>query len=303
MIGRGQSKIDFRAGGQGMADIHHFAYGWITPTLAYALSVLGSVLGLTCAVRARQAVSGGRRAGWLMMAAFALGGTGIWTMHFMAMLGFGVTGTDIRYDVPRTALSALVAIIVVGIGLFIVGGAGTGKPAAWKILLGGVVTGLGVAAMHYMGMAAMRLDGEVIYDQGLVAASMVIAVVAATVALWLSVTVRTGAAIFGSALVMGLAVCGMHFTGMAAMSVRPGEVGEITGASASTLILPIVLAVIFVVVGLAFAIMASETREGERAAATAYLQGRRADVPDPAVAADPSSLLAASLRADARRFR
>jgi len=284
-----------------MAEIHHFNYGWITPVLAYALSVLGSVLGLTCAVRARRTTSGGRRIGWLILAAFALGGTGIWTMHFMAMLGFGVTGTDIRYDVPRTALSAAVAIIVVGIGLMLVGLGDRGRPPAWKVLAGGVITGLGVNAMHYLGMSAMRLDGDVRYDQGLVAASVVIAVVAATVALWLSVTVSTGVAIFGSALVMGVAVCGMHFTGMAAMSVYPQQADEIAGATASTLILPIVLAVIFVVVGLAFAVLAAPT--DDRDAAAVFLESQRSQRQPAGPAPDPSSLLAASRRADAQRWR
>lgn len=287
-----------------MAEIHHFTYGWITPVLAYALSVLGSVLGLTCAVHSRRA-GGAARAGWLIMAAFALGGTGIWTMHFMAMLGFGVTGTDIRYDVPVTATSAAVAIIVVGAGLLLVGLGGTGRPPLWKILVGGTITGLGVNAMHYLGMAAMRLNGEVNYDPGLVAASILIAVVAASVALALSVTVRSGPAIFGSALVMGVAVCGMHFTGMAAMSVRPAEVGGVAGAAASTLIVPIVLAVIFVVVGLAFAILAAPTDSDRQAAAR--IDGRFLDQPNtlPAglQAADPSSLRAATLRAAMRRPR
>ena len=273
-----------------MAEIHHFTYGWITPMLAYALSVLGSVLGLTCAVHARRAATSSGRAGWLIMAAFALGGTGIWTMHFMAMLGFGVVGTDIRYDIAETAFSAVVAIVVVGVGLFIVGLAGgTGRPAPWRILLGGLLAGLGVNAMHYLGMAAMRLNGEVTYDQSLVAASIVIAVVAATVALWLCVTVRSGYAVFGSALVMGVAVNGMHFTGMAAMSVRSGRDGSLTGAAASTLIVPIVLAVIFVVVGLVYAVLAAPTDE-DRAAA-AFLVERMAGRPPLPDAGSPGGSL------------
>jgi NO-binding membrane sensor protein with MHYT domain len=280
-----------------MAEIHHFTYGWITPVLAYTLSVLGSVLGLTCAVYARKAPSNGQRAGWLTLAAFAIGGTGIWTMHFMAMLGFGVVGTDIRYDVRETAFSAVVAIFVVGIGLFIVGLGGTGRPAWWRIVLGGTLAGLGVNAMHYMGMAAMRLNGDVTYDMSLVAASILIAVVAATVALWLCVTVRTAPAVFSAALVMGVAVNGMHFTGMAAMRVSLGSTGSIAGAAASALIVPIVLAVIFVVVGLVYAVLAAPTDE-DRAAA-AFLDARianRSAAPPPAPASDPSSLFNASMR-------
>jgi len=185
------------------------------------------------------------------------------------MLGFGVAGSHIRYDVPITALSAVVAVSVVGVGLFIVG---MGTPAAWKIGLGGVFAGLGVNAMHYIGMAAMRIDGTVDYDRQLVGASILIAVVAATVALWLSVTVRTGLAIVGSALVMGVAVSGMHYTGMAAMSVRPHISKDVSGASAPTLLVPIVLAVILVVVGLIYTVLSAPTDE-DRAGA-AFLDAR-----------------------------
>jgi NO-binding membrane sensor protein with MHYT domain len=288
-----------------MAEIHHFTYGWITPVLAYTLSVLGSVLGLTCAVHARKADSGAARAGWLTLAAFAIGGTGIWTMHFMAMLGFGVVGTDIRYDVLETAFSAVVAIVVVGVGLFIVGMGGSGRPAWWRILLGGLLAGLGVNAMHYMGMAAMRLNGVVTYDQALVAASIVIAVVAATVALWLCQTVRTGLAVFAAALVMGVAVNGMHFTGMAAMSVELGTDQSLTGATASALIVPIVLAVIFVVVGLVYAVLAAPTEEDK--AAAAFLDSRMANrppiVPEQRPAGEAGSLFNASMRSYQTRRR
>ncbi|WP_345073559.1 MHYT domain-containing protein [Phytohabitans flavus] len=144
-------------------EIHHFEYGWITPTLSYALSVLGSLLGLTCAVRVREATTQAQRAWWLMLAAWAIGGTAIWSMHFMAMLGFSVVGQQIRYDVALTAASALIAVVVVGIGLFI---AALGRPTIVKILLGGLFAGLGVAAMHYTGMAAMRVEAEIHYDTG-----------------------------------------------------------------------------------------------------------------------------------------
>jgi NO-binding membrane sensor protein with MHYT domain len=256
-----------------MAEIHHFEYGWITPTLSYALSVLGSLLGLTCAIRTRQAHTAGRRAWWLILAAWAIGGTGIWTMHFMAMLGFGVVGSQIRYDVPTTAASALIAIVVVGMGLFL---ANLGRPALWKVIVGGVLTGLGVAAMHYTGMAAMRLNGHITYDRRLFAASIVIAVVAASVALWLTVNVRGSRAIIGSALVMGVAVNGMHFTGMAAMAVHlDAAPGPVSGARAATLLLPIVLAVICVVVALIYAVLAAPTEEDRLG--TAYLDARLAD--------------------------
>jgi NO-binding membrane sensor protein with MHYT domain len=264
-----------------MAAIHHFDHGWLTPTISYVLSVLGSLLGLVCAVRMRSAPSTRWRVWWLSLAAVAIGGTGIWTMHFVAMMGFSVTGTPIRYDVGLTAASAIIAVVTVGLGLTV---ALLGESARRiRILIGGLLAGLGVTAMHYTGMAAMRLNGDISYASSRVAASVAIAVVAATVALWLALTVSKPLIIFASALVMGVAVNGMHFTGMSAMSVRDQPIGPLAGAAASTLLIPIGLAVIFAALGLAYALMAAPTDE-DRAGA-AYLAARRQATDAPAAAA------------------
>ncbi|MFB4306552.1 MHYT domain-containing protein [Actinomadura sp. GTD37] len=199
-----------------MTEVHHFSYGLLTPTVAYAMSFVGSLLGLLCTARAR-ASSGRSRASWLGLAALSIGGTGIWVMHFIAMLGFSVQHAEIRYDVPLTLLSCAVAVVVVGIGLFIVGFAGTGTPA---VVTGGVLTGIGVASMHYMGMTAMNMSADVGYQPGLVALSVVIALVAATAALWFALKVRGLPATAGAALIMGVAVTGMHYVGMAAMRIH-----------------------------------------------------------------------------------
>jgi NO-binding membrane sensor protein with MHYT domain len=266
-----------------VAEINHFEYGWIIPALSYVLSVLGSALGLVCAGRIRTAGGAGQRAGWGLLAAWALGGIAIWAMHFMAMLGFAVAGTRIRYDVPLTAVSAAIAVAAVGIGLAIVG---TGRLSALRLLAGGLFTGAGVAAMHHTGMAAMRLDGALAYDRVRVALSVVIAVVAATVALWLSMTVRRGLALAASALVMGVAVNGMHFIGMSALSVHPhASRGELAGTEVSGLLVPIILVVVVGVVGLVYALLAAPTDDDR--AGLAYLDARRDGsaqdvVPEPA---------------------
>ncbi|WP_405094064.1 signal protein [Micromonospora sp. NBC_01392] len=267
-----------------MGEINHFEYGWITPALSYALSVLGSALGLVCAGRIRTATGAGQRAWWGLLAAWALGGTAIWAMHFMAMLGFAVAGTRIRYDVPLTAASTVIAMGAVGIGLAIVG---TGRLTATRLLAGGFFTGAGVAAMHYTGMAAMRLDGTLGYDPLRVTLSVVIALVAATVALWLAMTVRRGVAIIASALVMGIAVNGMHFTGMSALSVHLHEGRGATsgGTEVSGLLVPIVLAVVFGVVGLVYALLAAPS-DDDRAGA-AYVAARL-DGASPVAEAEPA---------------
>jgi NO-binding membrane sensor protein with MHYT domain len=236
-----------------MVHLEQFSYGWLNPGLAYALSVLGSLLGLICTARARSAASNGERARWLLLAAWAIGGTGIWVMHFMAMLGFTVPGMPVRYDVSMTLASWITAVVVVAMGLFIVG---FGKPNILKVVLAGVLTGVGVAAMHYTGMSAMRMPGVIVYDQKLVIASFAIAIVAAPVALLFTVTLRSGLAIAIAAVIMGVAVCGMHYTGMFAMSVyRDTPAEPIKGLTPVTFIAPIVVFVLLVSISLFYALL------------------------------------------------
>ncbi|MFJ3670622.1 MHYT domain-containing protein [Streptomyces sp. NPDC090106] len=222
-----------------------FRYGVVTPVAAYLMACLGGALGLRCIVRSLINAPSWK-AGWLALGAASIG-CGIWTMHFIAMIGFQVEEIRIRYDAGLTVLSLAVAVVVVGIGVFIVGyrGASTGTLA-----LAGIVTGIGVAAMHYLGMYALRLNGTVEYDPLLVGASVLIAVIAATAALWAAVTIRGFMTSLGASLVMGVAVSGMHYTAMAAVSVHVhgASGGSWDGDSASSLLLPMLLGpVIFLV--------------------------------------------------------
>src|SRR5690242_6055375 len=141
-------------GGEGyVVQVHNFSYGLLNPGLAYLTSCLGCFLGLQCTARAR-AMQGAQRARWLLLAAASIGVTGIWVMHFIAMLGFTIPGQTITYNVPVTILSMVIAVAVVGVGLLIVGFGGEGLGS---LLLGGTIIGIGVASMHYMGMWAMQL--------------------------------------------------------------------------------------------------------------------------------------------------
>ncbi|MFJ3672760.1 MHYT domain-containing protein [Streptomyces sp. NPDC090106] len=218
-----------------MGHLDHAAFGWLTPVLSYVMACVGSALGLRCTVRALGATGRSRR-NWLITAASALG-TGIWTMHFVAMLGFGVSGTDIRYDVPLTVASLLVAMAVVCAGVFAVG---YSRDRTRALLIGGLSTGIGVASMHYLGMAAVRLHGEVRYDPMLVAVSVLIAVVAATAALWAALNIKSPVAVTIASLIMGAAVSSMHYTGMFSVSVRVAPSGvPLAGASAMQFVFPL----------------------------------------------------------------
>lgn len=222
-----------------MPVIDHFTFGIMTPLLAYAISCTGAATGLACTSRAR-AATGGSRAAWLVFGAIAIGGTGIWVMHFVAILGFSATGVEIRYNIPETLLSAAIAIVVVGAGLFITE---LGKRKLPAMIIGGTLAGAGVAAMHYMGMEAMEMSAEVVYDPVYVIASVVVAVVAATAALWCTVHIRGTLATIVATLVMGLAVTGMHYTGMAGVSVINPVDRVPAGASTMQLLVPLVMAV------------------------------------------------------------
>jgi NO-binding membrane sensor protein with MHYT domain len=212
-----------------------FSHGLITPVAAFAMACLGGALGLRCTTRAL--LVGRRRAGWLALGSAAIG-SGIWTMHFIAMTGFSIDGTVINYDLPTTFASLAVAVVMVGIGTFLVG---YWNATGTALFTGGTLTGLGTASMHYLGMAGMRFNGELSYDTTTVALSALIGVVAATTALWAASQVRGLLWSVGASLVMGLAVTGMHYTGMAAADVHLHEspAGLVPGAATGAVLGPV----------------------------------------------------------------
>ncbi|GIE87938.1 MHYT domain-containing protein [Actinoplanes regularis] len=260
--------------------VHHFTYGAFNPIAATLLAYLGSFLGLLCTGRAREAHSRSRRNRWLVIAAFAIGGGGIWLMHFSAMLGFDVPDSPVRYDLPVTLLSLVFAVVTVGVGLMVVG---HGSRSVAKTVAAGVLTGGGVLAMHYTGMEGMRLSAVVRYDPMLVAASAVIAIAACTVALWFAVSVRGLAKVAGAAAVMAIAVCGMHYTGMAAMSVSldPSIVPTSNGIRPLTMIVPITLITAATIVGVALSALQAMTEEEFTDGAGAPKRGVHAETPQP----------------------
>ncbi|WP_328752787.1 hypothetical protein OHT57_45140 [Streptomyces sp. NBC_00285] len=214
-------------------NVSNFYYGAVTPVAAYLMACLGAGLGLRCTTRSLRRPH--RRAGWLALGAISIG-CGIWTMHFIAMIGFSVQGALVDYDATKTLLSLVVAIAVVAVGVFLVGYRG-GSPTT--LATAGTVTGLGVAAMHYLGMAAIHTNGALRYDTPTVVLSVAIAIAAATAALWAAVSIHALWASLGASLVMGVAVTGMHYTGMAAVSVH--LTGQSAVAQSSTSLLSFLL--------------------------------------------------------------
>jgi NO-binding membrane sensor protein with MHYT domain/CheY-like chemotaxis protein/nitrogen-specific signal transduction histidine kinase len=186
------------------------------PTLAllsYVVAFFASYTALDMGERLRTA-HGKARTLWLTGSAIVLGG-GIWSMHFVAMLAFRIS-LAVSYDPGITLLSLLVAIVFTSIGFYIVS---RSQLTFLRLGTAGTVVGFGVAAMHYTGMAAVRFAGVIRYDFLLKTLSVVIAVAASTVALWLALSLHKAWQKFAAALVMAAAICGMHYTGMAAVHV------------------------------------------------------------------------------------
>ncbi|MEU8237523.1 MHYT domain-containing protein [Actinoplanes missouriensis] len=262
-----------------MAHVHHFTYGAFNPIAAYLLAFLGSFLGLLCTGRARDAHSPGRRNRWLVIAAFAIGGGGIWLMHFSAMLGFDVPDSPVRYDLTLTLLSLVFSVLTVGVGLIVVG---HGKRSTSRILTAGALTGSGVIAMHYTGMEGMRIAATIHYSPALVIASAAIALAASTVALWFAVSVRGWSRITGAAAVMAVAVCGMHYTGMAAMSIELDPAGTAPGGIRPlTMLVPITVITAATIVGVALSALQAMTEEEFTDGAGTPKRGVHAENPQP----------------------
>jgi two-component system sensor histidine kinase/response regulator len=220
--------------------------------LSVFIAVVASYAALDLAGRVTSA-RGWVRYLWLSGGATAMG-TGIWSMHYIGMLAFRLP-VPVQYDWPTVLVSLLAAIFASLAALFVVSRQKMGPLLA---LVGCVIMGGGIAAMHYIGMAAMRLPAMCHYSPAIVALSVVLALVISLVALWLTFHVRGETASWGwrkivSALLMGGAIPVMHYTGMAAASFTPSTVvhGDLSHAlSISSLGVASVIVVTFMVLGL-----------------------------------------------------
>ncbi|WP_422056289.1 MHYT domain-containing protein [Sphingomonas sp.] len=189
----------------------HGAHNGYLVVLSIAVAILASFVSLSLASRIR-ASRGRARQVWLAAAAATLGG-GIWSMHFVGMLAFSMPGVTMGYDSGQTLLSLAIAIAFTGAGLATFNWL---RVTARRIALAGLLIGSGAVAMHYLGMAAMRMPATLAYDWGWVTISVMIALGAATTAVWLAAREQRTSQMAAAAMVMGAAIAGMHYSGMRA---------------------------------------------------------------------------------------
>ena len=186
---------------------------------------------------------------WTAGGALAMG-VGVWSMHFIGMLAFSLP-IDLGYDFGITALSLLIAIGSCGFALWLVS---QPELPAWQLGFGALIMGAGISAMHYTGMAAMRMTPGIDYDPSLFGASLLIAVGASAAALWIAFRLRQNTpyvrfARGGAAVIMGIAIVGMHYTGMAAARFADGSfcgaaLNGLSGKGLDNLVLVTTLAVL-----------------------------------------------------------
>jgi PAS domain S-box-containing protein len=201
------------------------SYDYLLVALSVLIAMFASYAALDLAGRVT-AGSGWARSAWLTGGATVMG-FGIWSMHYIGMLAFKLP-VPVGYDWPTVLVSLLAAIFASAVALYVVSRQKMGPVHA---LIGSVIMGSGIATMHYIGMAAMRLPAVCRFDPRLVTLSVVFAIMISLVALWFAFHFRketkgTSWQKIGSAMVMGAAIPVMHYTGMAAASFIPSAVAS-----------------------------------------------------------------------------
>src|SRR5882724_13413364 len=199
------------------------SHNYALVALSVLIAIFASYAALDLAGRVT-AAGGWIRGVWLLGGAGAMG-TGIWSMHYIGMLAC-ILPVPVAYHWPTVLLSLLAAILASAIALYVVSGQ---KMGAFRAFVGSVLMGGGIASMHYIGMAAMRMSVISHYDSLLVLVAVVFAVLISLAALWITFHFRDEKVAIGwrktaGAVVMGAAIPIMHYTGMAAASFRPSGV-------------------------------------------------------------------------------
>jgi signal transduction histidine kinase len=192
---------------------------WLV-VLALLICIFACVTAMT--MLWRTSVSVGRHRLFWLISAGAIAGFGVWATHFVAMLAF-TPGLPMAYDGALTAVSILIAVVLCAAGFAL-----ALKPG--YAVAGGALTGAAISAMHYVGMAALRAPATLIWDYAYVAASVLIGIALSAVAMWVQIQNHSLRRMALAAALFTVAICGMHFTGMTALTLVPNPVVDIPDA-------------------------------------------------------------------------
>lgn len=252
-------------------------YDFKLVALSYLVAVFASYIALDLTGRLRDLNNTSlSRTMWLCCGAIAMG-IGIWSMHFIGMLAFTMPSMSMSYDPFWTGLSMIVAILASGFALFLL----KANTINWvHLALGGIILGLAIATMHYTGMQAMKINVDIHYIPSLFIASIIIAILASEAALWLAL--KSNQVIislrfrlkFMSAFIMGAAICGMHYTGMAAAVFTHTQQMTVNAASLNPEVLSISIAIAtFLILGIAVLVSTYKEAKNQQLLAIARQAG------------------------------
>lgn len=195
-------------------------------------------------------------------------GIGVWSMHFIGMLAFSLP-IPLGYDLTLTLLSLAIAVLSSGFALALVS---QERLPLWQLILGALAMATGISCMHYLGMYAMLMQPGIDYDPLLFGLSLLIAVLASGAALWIAFHLRQNTPYVrlvraGAALVMGVAIVGMHYTGMAAARFPDGSFcGAAPSGLGSDWLAVLIIVVTLAVIGIALLTSVLDARLESRTA-------------------------------------
>jgi diguanylate cyclase (GGDEF)-like protein len=233
-------------------------HDWRLVALAGVVCFLASLVAISLFHRAA-ATPGTMRSAWIGLAG-SVTGCGIWATHFIAMLAYE-PGVPVAYDVPLTALSLVLAVIITCIGLSVAAGGPSGRLA----MIGGAIIGAGVASMHYTGMSALELPGRVTWSPSLVAASIVLGIAFGSGALAVAVYRKDNRGTLIAGCLLTLAIVSHHFTAMGAVDIVPDPTRVIDAYSMPAHVLALAVAgAALIILGISFAGAYAERRFQEQ---------------------------------------
>lgn len=253
------------------------SYSLVLVILSYLIGSIASYVALDITGRMRDvSITRFTTTMWLIGGSIAMG-AGIWSMHFIGMLAF-IMPMPMEYDLVQTGLSMFVAVVAASIAFSLLRRKTIKLPS---LIAGGIILGLAIAAMHYIGMAAMKGHMQIRYTPGIFLLSIFIAIVASEVALYLAIK-STQPNIKNrfllkvvSAMIMGAAICGMHYTGMAATVFTPTAVMDMSVSDVSDpAILPVMISMVtFFILTIAIALSSFNEALSSKAVALARQAG------------------------------
>jgi diguanylate cyclase len=248
--------------------------------LSLAVAIQGAYVGLSLAVQVRESMGLRRR---LLLAAAAISlAVAIWSMHFVAMLAVRLPFA-IDYLVFPTLLSFLVCVIVVGVAVFAVS---AGRLTVMRLAASAAFMGGGIAAMHYIGMSALHASAHFSHAPMMVVASVAVGIAASGLALWLAGSRGRQPPLLLSAIALGMAIAGMHYTAMAGLTLMPMAAPPRGATVLSSELLAIVVAIVaFIVSGIFLLALVPERTRGAADAWPAAAPVDRAGGPAPAAVA------------------